>query len=68
MGGPRNKFLAAIGTVAVLVLTASPASAHSFGTRYDLPLPLGLYLTSAGAAVALSFIIMARFLGSGLID
>jgi hypothetical protein len=62
MGGPRNKFLAAIGTVAVLVLTASPASAHSFGTRYDLPLPLGLYLTSAGAAVALSFIIMARFL------
>ncbi|MDP6786320.1 MAG: hypothetical protein QGI13_04240 [Rhodospirillales bacterium] len=62
MGGARNKILAAIGPVAVLALGAAPASAHSFGTRYDLPLPLELYLTGAGASVALSFIIMARFL------
>lgn len=62
MGRPRTKVLAVIGTAAVLELAAVPASAHAFGTRYDLPLPLGLYLTGAGAAVALSFVVMARFL------
>jgi hypothetical protein len=31
------------------------ASAHAFGSRYDLPLPLWLYLASAGAAVGLTF-------------
>ena len=35
------------------------AAAHAFGARYDLPLPLDLYLVGAGAAVALSFVIMA---------
>ena len=62
MGGPRTKVLAVIGTAAVLELATLPASAHAFGTRYDLPLPLGLYLIGAGAAVALSFVVMARFL------
>ncbi len=62
MGGPRAKVLAVIGTAAVLELATLPASAHAFGTRYDLPLPLGLYLIGAGAAVALSFVVMARFL------
>lgn len=41
------------------LLSAGTAEAHAFGARYDLPLPLELYLVSAGAAVALSFIIMA---------
>lgn len=63
------KIPALIGIGAWLQLAASPASAHAFGVRYDLPLPLGLYLTAAGAAVLLSFIVMARFLkhqgGSG---
>ena len=36
-----------------------PAAAHAFGSRYDLPLPLKFYLVGAGAAVALSFVIMA---------
>lgn len=62
MGGPRTKVLAVIGTAAVLELATLPASAHAFGTRYDLPLPLGFYLIGAGAAVALSFVVMARFL------
>ena len=38
---------------------AAPAEAHGFGARYDLPLPLDLYLAGAGGAVALSFVIMA---------
>ncbi len=62
MVGLRTKVLAVIGTAAVLELATLPASAHAFGTRYDLPLPLGLYLIGAGAAVALSFVVMARFL------
>ncbi|HUF56557.1 MAG TPA: hypothetical protein VMM55_08370 [Thermohalobaculum sp.] len=33
----------------------TPAAAHAFGQRYDLPLPLGFYLGGAGLAVALSF-------------
>ncbi|MBI4197537.1 MAG: hypothetical protein HY533_00315, partial [Chloroflexi bacterium] len=44
-----------------LLLSASPAYAHGFGQRYDLPVPLWLYLTGAGAAVALSFLVIALF-------
>lgn len=33
-----------------------PAWGHALGARYDLPPPLGLYLTGAGLAIALSFI------------
>nr|MCS5606392.1 hypothetical protein [Alphaproteobacteria bacterium] len=50
------------GIAAPMALATSSASAHAFGTRYDLPIPLGIYLTGAGAAVFLSFMVMARFL------
>ena len=49
------------GAIVFMVLASSPASAHAFGTRYDLPIPLGIFIWSAGAAVLMSFIIMARF-------
>jgi hypothetical protein len=42
-------------------LQASPAAAHGFGQRYDLPLPLSLYLFGAAAAVVVSFIIVGLF-------
>ncbi len=42
-------------------LVASPARAHAFGARYDLPLPLDLFLLGAGGAVALSFVVLALF-------
>lgn len=48
----------------IVFLRAAPARAHAFGARYDLPLPLELYLAGAASAVALSFVIMA--LASGL--
>src|SRR6266536_6338158 len=41
--------------------TAAPAAAHGFGQRYDLPLPLSLYLFGGAAAVALSFVVVALF-------
>ncbi len=40
---------------------ATPADAHGFGQRYELPLPLGLYLFGGAAAVALSFVVFGLF-------
>src|SRR5438046_10691953 len=40
---------------------ANPAAAHGFGQRYDLPLPLSLYLFGTAAAVVLSFVVVALF-------
>jgi len=37
------------------------ACAHALAQRYDLPLPLGLFLAGAGAVVAVSFVILALF-------
>ena len=39
----------------------SPASAHGFGQRYELPLPLSLYLFGAAVVVALSFVVFGLF-------
>ena len=40
---------------------AVPAGAHGFGQRYDLPLPLSLYLFGTAAAVVLSFVVVGLF-------
>ena len=50
---------------AAAALAAGPVYAHGFGERYDLPIPLGYFLIGAGAAVALSFIVVGAFLGPG---
>jgi hypothetical protein len=49
---------------------AAPATAHGFGQRYDLPIPLALYIWGAGATVALSFVGFGLFLRAehGLLD
>src|SRR6266545_358994 len=41
---------------------APPAAAHGFGQRYDLPVPLSLYLGGAAAAVLFSFLLLGVFL------
>jgi hypothetical protein len=46
---------------AAALLVPGLGQAHGFGTRYELPLPLAVYLTSAGFAVILSFLAMAWF-------
>ena len=38
--------------------------AHGFGARYDLPIPLSLYLAGAGLTVAVSFAMLAVFMRS----
>src|SRR3974377_380574 len=40
---------------------ATPAGAHGFGQRYELPLPLELYLFGGAAGVAPSFFVSQLF-------
>src|SRR5216684_2135334 len=44
--------------IALACIGAPSAQAHGFGQRYDLPLPLSLYLVGTAAAVAVSFVIV----------
>ena len=55
---PAVAFGAALAGFCVL---AVPAAAHGFGQRYDLPLPLSLYLFGTAAAVILSFVVVGLF-------
>lgn len=66
-GGAGRPYLSlAGGAIAISVANwAAPAAAHGFGARYDLPVPLSLYLGGAAAAVALSFLVMALFYRQG---
>ena len=45
-------------------VTTGLAHAHGFGARYDLPIPLSLYLAGAGLTVAVSFAMLAVFMRS----
>ncbi len=48
-----------------LALSASaPASAHSFGKLYNLPVPIWMYLYGAAAALLLSFLIVGYFVNA----
>jgi hypothetical protein len=49
-------------------LLTTPAAAHGFGQRYELPVPLSLYLFGAAAAVALSFVVFALFVRRGKVS
>jgi hypothetical protein len=53
--GPIALALSTVGFV------AEPAYAHGVGVRYELPIPLWLYLAGAGLTVALSFAAVAFF-------
>ncbi len=44
-----------------ILLLPTPAQAHGFAQRYDLPVPLGLYLIGAALTVAVSFVVIAYF-------
>ena len=52
---------AVAGLALLLAWPASSLHAHGFGQRYDLPVPLGLYVAGSGAAVALSFVVIGLF-------
>ena len=50
---------------AVSALAAGTAHAHGFGERYDLPLPLNLFVVGAAATVAASFVVLSVFVRGG---
>lgn len=49
-----------VATIAAWI-ASNPAHAHGFGQRYDLPLPLSLYLSGTAAAIVFSFVIVGAF-------
>ena len=60
---PRRAAAAALLGSAVALAGAPPALAHGFGQRYDLPVPLWLYLYGSAGAVLLSFVVFGLFVG-----
>lgn len=52
---------AILASVGVVLGLPRPALAHAFAQRYDLPVPLGLWVTGAALAVALSFALIGLF-------
>jgi hypothetical protein len=65
-GIAANRLRACARTAAGVVLYAlaltGPVQAHGFAARYDLPIPLWLYLVGAGLTVLLSFAVLALFM------
>ena len=53
--------LTSVLALASAVGPCTSAHAHGFGQRYELPVPLGLYLFGAAAVVALSFLVFGLF-------
>ncbi len=56
--------MVALALAICALVTTGPAHAHGFGARYDLPIPLSLYLAGAGFTVAVSFVMLAAFMRS----
>lgn len=56
----RRMVIILIGILAV----ASPVWAHGFGDRYDLPVPLSIWVAGAAVAVVLSFVVIGLFVRS----
>jgi hypothetical protein len=62
---PRRLVRALALVPLAVVLSAGPSSAHGFGQRYDLPVPLWLWVAGAAAAVGLSFVVIGLFVKGG---
>ena len=58
--GARRSAAATLGGLASALLS-TPACAHGFGQRYDLPIPLSFYLVGTASAVVVSFLIVGLF-------
>lgn len=58
-----RRIVAALTVLSLSLVVVRPAFAHGFGQRYDLPVPLWLYLFGAAAAVLLSFVLVVLFAG-----
>jgi len=50
---------------AVLALVPAAALAHAFGARYELPVPVWLFIVGGALAVTLTFVMLAVFARAG---
>ena len=64
MVGTRRRMNVAFAVASCAAVTSGQALAHGFGARYDLPIPLSLYLAGAGLTVAVTFVMLATFMRS----
>ena len=60
--GPALPWLRGLTTLVLAAAAPSPLHAHGFGQRYDLPVPLWLYLLGAGATVGFSFLVVGALM------
>ena len=59
----KLKVIGALATASLgFAIFWSPAHAHGFGERYDLPIPLNYFLLGAAATVAVSFVVFGLFM------
>ncbi len=58
---PNMKHRSWLALIVFAVAVPSAAQGHGFGQRFDLPIPVELYMTGAACVVALSFVVMALF-------
>jgi len=62
----KLKVLGAVAIASVgFAILWSPAYAHGFGERYDLPIPLNYFLLGGAATVAVSFVVVGWFMRQG---
>ncbi|SVE13021.1 uncharacterized protein METZ01_LOCUS465875, partial [marine metagenome] len=62
----KLKVIGALATASVaFAIFRSPAHAHGFGERYDLPIPLNYFLLGAAATVAVSFVVIGWLMRHG---
>jgi len=57
----RRKFPRWLFAASTALLALGDARAHTFGTVYNLPVPFWMYAYGAGAALVVSFVIVAYF-------
>ena len=57
----RHLVLLALASSLFFSLNMQPVEAHAFAQRYDLPIPLWLYLLAAGLTVFVSFFVIVIF-------
>ena len=57
----RNLAPIAVFLAVATALLVSPVYAHGFGERYNLPLPLNMFMIGAAATVAASFVVIGLF-------
>ncbi len=58
---PIATFIAPLAAALAVVLATGPASAHAFGSRYELPVPVWLFIVGGALTVTLTFLLIAVF-------